>query len=260
MGFQQIMGLVLGVLVFIAVLGGFAYLSKRVSGGAALSGRRMKVLDRTMLTRDSYVLLVQIGLRILAVGVGKGAPALLCELSPSDFPEFAKKTAGERKDPGFWGRFASNIKAGFTGKSVVQPEEEASFSDILQQIAEKDPVPGEEVAGDAGYPHLWEAERRPAPPRFGRRVNYQSSIENMNRLSEPDMLDRRARFYSGPDKTPPRRDPAPSAPPSPHVPPPELPRSAAAEEERTERIDQLLDLIAQRQSRMDGRNNTGDMG
>lgn len=268
MGLGEALGLAFAILIFVAVMGGFVYLSKRMSGGKVFSGRRIKVIDRMMLSRDSYVMLVQIGMRLLAIGVGKGAPTILCELSPSDFPEYAKKTDESPKDTGFWNLFKRNMKASLTKGGAAPTEDNASFAAVLQQMAEKDPVPGAENARDAGYPHLWEEERRPAPPRF-RRPNYQASIENMTRLSEPDTLDRRSRFYGD---TSVRPGPRPAAGPPPQAaytapPPPAAPAlpsnpydDGTGEEDRSERIDQLLDLIAQRQSRMDDRNDTGDMG
>ena len=277
MSFQQKLGLVFGAFVFIAILAGFVVLSKRMSGGPVLSGRRIKVIDRMMLTRDSSILLVRVGLRILAVGVGKGVPSLLCELSPKDFPEFAAKPEESPKEAGFWNRFARNMKSGLTGGSISQTEEDASFAAVLQQIAEKDPVSGAENAGDAGYPLLWEEEQRPAPPKF-KRSGYQASIENMTRLSEPDALDRRSHQqqwqqqrerqrqraaapgvrFAGAEA--PMQPPPVYAPPMPPPPAPEPPAPAVSDEERSGRIDQLLDMIAQRQSRMDNRDDTGDVG
>lgn len=276
------LGLALGILVFTAVLGGFYYLSKRVSKGAFFSGRRVKVLDRMMVSRDVTILILQIGTRLLAVGVGKSGATLLCELSPSDFPELLKKTEEPEGKTGFLNRFARNMKAGFTGSEPVQPDNDASFAEILQKIAESrpDPVPGAVNAGDAGYPHLWEEEPRysvPSAPQRPKRPNYQASIENMTRLSEPDALDSKVRYSGAPPvRTEQRVASAPVSytPPPTYVPPPaytppplakqDVPPVPVAEptteEERTGRIDDLLDLIAQRQSRMDNRNNTGDKG
>jgi flagellar biogenesis protein FliO len=247
-GFQEILGLVLGVLVFIAVLGGFVYLSKRVQKGTVLSGRRIKTLDRMMVSRDSAILLVQVGARLLAVGVGKGPPSFLCEFSASDFPGLSAKTGTDKEPSGFWRRFARNMKNGITGGNPIQSQADTSFAEVLRQMTEKDPVPGGENAGDAGYPLMWEEERRPAPNRFRR--SYQHSIDNMNRLSEPDRLDRRSRYYGDPEER--NRRPAPP------FPPPEPSKPVVNEEERTERIDRVLDLISQRQSRMDERNELGE--
>jgi flagellar biogenesis protein FliO len=252
---SQQWGLVLGVFVFVAILGGFVWLSKRVTGGSVFTGKRVKVIDRTMLTRDSMVVLVQIGPRILAVGAGKGAPSLICELSPSDFPEFLNGEDAVQKSSGFWSRFARNMKAGVTGNAASRPNQDASFEEMLRQISEKDPVSGAEAAGDAGYPHFRETpgqdERRPGGGRFRR--SYQANIENMTKLREPDKLDRRSRFYDEPDDNSRR-----AAPPPP--PPPKPPKPVMSEEERAERIDNVLDLIARRQSRADDRNDTGEAG
>jgi flagellar biogenesis protein FliO len=230
--------LVLGILIFVALFGGFIWLSKKFSGGSIVSGRRIKVIDRMMLTRDSTILIVQVGMRLLAVGTGKGAPSLLCELSPSDFPEFGKPPGARQRAGGFWERFARYFKAGFAGKD--DSDEDTSFAEVLRQISEKDPVPGAENAGDAGYPNVREEQR---PPNRFKRSGYQHSIDNMSRLSAPARLDRRSRLY-----------PEGNQPPSPPPPPP-----VVTEEERTERIDHVLDLIAQRQSRMDERNDTGEL-
>ncbi|MCL2002678.1 MAG: flagellar biosynthetic protein FliO [Oscillospiraceae bacterium] len=242
-GLPETVGLILGVLVFIAVLGGFVYLSKRIQKGAAFSGRRIKVLDRMMLTRDSAVLLVQVGARLMAIGTGKGAPSFICEFSPSDFPEFAAKNAAGKEPPGFWGRFFKHMKSGVAGGHPGQADEDASFAEVLRQIAEKDPVPGGQSAGDTGSPVIREEDRRPQTNRFKR--SYQNSIENMTRLSEPDRLDRRSRLYGGAEE-----HARPTPPPA---------KPAVSEEERTERIDRVLDLISQRQSRMGDKNDTGEL-
>lgn|GEM_PF-2877825 len=260
-GARQTLGLVLGVLVFIAVLCGFVVLSKRLSKGSVFSGKgkQVKVIDRLMLSRDSAVMVVQIGSRLLAVGVGKGAPSFLCELSPEDFPEPIGNEPRARNPSGFWGRFAHNMKANMTGGKTIRPGDDlstngdSSFADVLRQISEKDPVSGAEDAGDAGYPHL----REEKPQRF-RRGNYHTSIENMTRLSEPDTLDRRSRYYG--DTTSVRPPQPPAAVPPPEPPQPMPPAPAATETERKEQVDQLLDMIAQRQARMEPRKNTGDKG
>jgi flagellar biogenesis protein FliO len=245
---QQQWGLVLGVLVFVAIFGGFIYLSKRLQRGAAASGRRIKILDRAMLTRDSAVMLIQVGTRLMAVGVGKGTPSILCELSHSDFAEPENKPEAGRSDSGFLERFMRSMKSGVTGGGAAQSHQDASFSDLLRQLAENDPVSGAENAGDAGYPYLPDEERRPAN-RFKR--NYQRSIDNMNRLSEPDRLDRRSRYYGDGRVRPAESGTPPMTPPAPP------PRPVVSEEERAERIDNVLDLIAQRQSRTDERNDAG---
>jgi flagellar biogenesis protein FliO len=262
----QLWGLVLGVFVFVAVLAGFVYLSKRMSSGAVLSGRRIKIIDRIMVARDSTILLVQIGTRLMAVGVGKGPPTFICELSASDFPELSKNPEAETADTdGFWKRFKRHFKANLTGKTAGRKNESSSFAAVLQEIAEKDPPPGTTNAGVAGYPRFTEEERRPPQQRF-RRGGYQKSIENMNRLSEPDSLDRRTRGYATPPPYPhsPQQaaqihPPQQAAPPPAPVPARTVLPPAENMEERGERIDQLLDIIAQRQSRM-AQNDTGDKG
>jgi flagellar biogenesis protein FliO len=250
---QQQWGLVLGVLVFVVIFGGFIYLSKRLQGRAPFSGKRVKVIDRMMLTRDSAILLVQVGNRLLAVGVGKGAPSFLCELSSSDFPEY---TGPATQTPaGFWSRFVRNIKTGITGGRPDQAQEDASFAEVLRQISEKDPVSGAENAGDAGYPHIIEEERRPVPNRFRR--SYQSSIDNMTRLGEPDKLDRRSRFYDEGHNRPaasgmPRgyselasvSEGGPASVRRARIMPD---KPLVNEEERAERIGNVLNLIEQRQ-------------
>jgi flagellar biogenesis protein FliO len=206
---------VLGFIVFFAVLGGFFWLSKRVSGGQLLAGRRMKVIDRVMVSRDSTIVLVQIGSRLFAVGTGKGTPTFICELSPSDFPEPADKPEKSSGPGGFWGRFARNMKANVSGAAAeTSAAEEASFAEVLMQI--KDPPSGAEDAGEAGHTLLREEEETSFPSRL-RRPSYQVSIENMSRLSEPDNLDSRL--------------------------------SRKREAPRAERIDSVLDRIAKRQSR-----------
>ncbi|MDR1669703.1 MAG: flagellar biosynthetic protein FliO [Oscillospiraceae bacterium] len=234
----SIVGLVLGLLVFVLILGGFVYLSKRISKGTVFSGKRIRVIERLMVSRDASVLLLQIGLRLFVVGAGRDGVNLLSELSASDFAE-AQKSESPR---GFMSRFKSNLRANVT--QTNKPEADTSFAELLQKM--KDPVSGSaEGAGNAGHPHTAD---KPETPRYDR---YQNEIENMTRLSQPDALDRRAHNPPPRYETPSRR-PAPV--PSPAEPDPKN------EKERAERIDQLLDLVSQRQARLDDRNNTGDKG
>ncbi len=248
----SVLGLVLGFLVFAVILGGFVYLSKRISKGTALSGKRLKVLERLMLSKDASILLLQVGLRLVVVGAGRDGITLLLELSPSDFAEAQKKT--EESPRGFLSRFTRNMKTNFTGSAGSTVD--ATFAELLRKMEEKDPVTGAaEDAGNAGYPHIqddqpsWQRVETSAP----RRAGYQNEIENMSRLSQPDALDRRAHAETPRYAAPPRRPTPPSASVS-HSSEP------GNEKERAERIDQLLDLVSQRHARIEDRNKTGDKG
>ncbi len=77
------------------------------------------------------------------------------------------------------------------------------------------------------------------------RGDYQASIDNMTKLSQPDRLDRRTRA----DRLGTSSSPSGSArPPSPPLSGNAVLGESAAMPEREERIDELLDMIASRQS------------
>jgi flagellar biogenesis protein FliO len=191
----------------------------------------MKIIDRMMVSRDTSILLVQIGTRLLAVGSGKGMLSLICELSPSDFLGFAEKTAvgSSSESGGFWKRFARNMKANVTG-SASETDADTSFAEVLMQIAEKDPPSGAEDAEDAGPVSLQEEEEISFPSRL-RRPSYQVSIENMSRLSEPDNLDKREGRGKSDSFAAERLN------------------RKLEEHSGSEKIDHVLDLIAKRQKK-----------
>jgi flagellar biogenesis protein FliO len=249
-GFPQDLRLFLGILAFIAGLGGFIWLSRRVSGSRMLTGRRMKVIDRMMISRDSSILLVQIGSRLFAVASGKGVPSFISELSPSDFPEPEDKVIS--KPDGFLGRFVRNMKANASGADA-ETDTDVSFAEILKHI--KDPPSGAEDAGDAGHTCLRE-EETPFPSRL-RRPGYQVNIENMSRLGEPDNLDSRfqkrkeEREWGGFVPARLTRNKETREMGNSHTPVRPVPK-----EGRGERVDQVLEMIAKRRSEKD----TGDMG
>lgn len=192
-----------------------------------------------MVTKESSVLLLQIGLRLLVVGAGRDGVTLLFELSPADFDDTQKKP--DEYKQGFWGRFGKNMKANLTG-TQPQTGEDDSFAELLRKMTEASAAANEPAPPPQGW------EQSAAPKRSG----YQVEIDNMSRLSQPDALDRRARTEN--PFTPSRR-------PEPTVRQPSAARPAPEnDKERAERIDQLLDLVSQRQARLDDRNHTGDKG
>jgi flagellar biogenesis protein FliO len=235
----SVWGLVLGIVVFIVILGAFYFLSKRIAKGSVFAGKHMKVIERVMLGKETSILLLQVGLRLVVIGTGRDGMTLLFEMNAGDFMAAQKK---EGEPQGLFGRFTKSVRSGLTGASEA---ESASFADLLRRMEERNPVAApEQEAGDAGSPHIWEKH----PPRHAK---YQSEIENLLRLSQPEAFDRRDRpaDFSAPRyETPPR--------PEAH----RLGAEGRSDKERAERIDQLLDLVSQRQARLDDRNHTGDKG
>ena len=193
---DQTLGLVLGILVFAALMAGMFLLLKWLSrrGFAGTSGRRMKALDRLVLSKDSSVMILQIGLRLFAVSVGRDGVRLISELKSSDFEQSAPEQAQAAR-AGFFRRFIHNMKINMRlapkdakpmGPGASIPAAHDSFADVLAQVARREsenPSPDVSVEGESGRPHVEETAAKP---------DYQSRIDQMKRWGEPDSLDRRA--------------------------------------------------------------------
>ncbi len=104
------LGIVLGLFWAIARTG-----SKRMGGSRSL----MKVRSRQSLSRSSSVAVVEVGSRVLVVGVSDGGVALLTELDPAEVAETAP--AAQAVASTAPGRRAGGAAAGATGRPGYGP-------------------------------------------------------------------------------------------------------------------------------------------
>jgi flagellar protein FliO/FliZ len=93
----EIVGRLLGSLfLIVGVLGLIAYLGKR---NARSSRSLMRVHARMSIAKGVSVAIVEIGERVLLVGIGEKGVNLLAELDPAELP--AEEAKAERNTPGF---------------------------------------------------------------------------------------------------------------------------------------------------------------
>lgn len=200
---DQVLYLVFGLTVFVLLMVGawllLRWLSKKGLGGGR--SKHMKVLDRLVISRDSYILLLQIAGRIFAVSVGKDSSSLICEIPHGelgfDEQERQDKTTETpavkaAENPGFWKRFSHNMRLNMgllpkgtqpmapPSKSEPTPKESAeAFKEVLERIQQAQQtnsnpsgspesgraVSGQNHANDSGRP---EAGQRNSAARSGR--------------------------------------------------------------------------------------------
>ena len=107
---------VLGFAAFLAVIAlsyfALRWLSKRTVG---VSSRHMRVIERLAVGQGTFLMLVRVGERVLALSATKDGLKFLCELSPSDIgdAEAPVRENVRESDPGsltFGRRFAHNMR------------------------------------------------------------------------------------------------------------------------------------------------------
>ncbi|MDR1736016.1 MAG: flagellar biosynthetic protein FliO [Oscillospiraceae bacterium] len=76
--------LVFGIVLFAAMIVGAIVLMRVSRRGFGRHSRYIRVIERFPLNRDSSIVLVSIGTRLLAVCVGRDGGSLLCELEPGE--------------------------------------------------------------------------------------------------------------------------------------------------------------------------------
>lgn len=277
--------LVGGIVIFVAMLVGAWLLIRLLSGkGFSRQGRYFRVLDRFPISRDCSILLLAVGSRVLAVCVGKDGGSLLCELDPVEIEGFsvggaATKQESEGQDASFGKRFVHNMKYNMgvlpKGTPPMRPsapqsagKNDADFSAILQAI---------EKSGAAQ-----ETVQRSADPAEMRAADYRAAVDNMRRLAQTEAPAARSkpkpdpsagtapspagRTQSSDEETarellrmlqdrkashekPKPADTKPSTPRTESSVGPRAGDAPVIRPDREDQIDEILDKIAQRQSR-----------
>lgn len=315
---NQYFQLIFGLAAIIALMALCFFMLRRLSknrGGTITAD--MKIVARMVLSRDTTLMIVKLGVRLLALSVGRDGARLICELNAADLPEEPEEASFN--EASFWTRFWHNLKVNLRilpkGTPYMTPgkpeerksetEDNKSFETVLRKIAEQktDPVPGAQSAGDSGYNGVWMSNPDETPRNH---MSYQTALDNLSMLKEPDRLDRRAtgvfspqnvyqrpkeyrpptipgvRQTGFPEEMEPRYDaprypqntqpyrqyPQRSSPyesvrggnpyreeqPEYQRQPVSPPQTAQETPQRVERIDKLLDLIAERQSHYEDQN------
>lgn len=115
-------GFYVGLTAFIVVLVLALFLLARLHRPGGLIGgssaRRLKVLERMPVTRESSVVLLQVGSRVLAVCLGRDGGNVLCEMplseyappAPAPSDTSAPAPAPAPAAPGFLARFWHNLR------------------------------------------------------------------------------------------------------------------------------------------------------
>lgn len=247
-----------------------------------------------MVGKDTVIQLIQIGSRHLLISVGREGARFLCELSEKDLiPDTAEENQSQnrnntKQDPGFLGRFGHNMKVNMgllpkgtpymtptRDKGASTDEKTLPFDAVLRQAEEKQQSPVSDEQQRSGHRHIESGipkESPPEPSKPPRKINYQNSIDQMVKLGEPDLLDRRAKpapslseyaaelhavTHPSPDnqvterkdKGQPVRLENPIQSPLKPMHRKEATETAASAGNREHQIDTLLDMIAERQSR-----------
>ena len=113
--FNMIWGIVLTFAVLFGALFLARWLSKRTLNGASGS---IRILERAAVSRDAYIMLLQVGARVIVVGANKEGMTPLCELTPEEYANLApaarprgQSGGGQSQpQPDFFRRFAHNFK------------------------------------------------------------------------------------------------------------------------------------------------------
>ncbi len=113
--------LVIGIIIFVAMIIGARFLLKWVANRPLPKGSHIRILDRISVINDCTLMLVEVAGKVLLIGVSKEKTSFLCELDSEligGSPDFTSQTgtpspaasSGEEKDTTFSERFFHNLK------------------------------------------------------------------------------------------------------------------------------------------------------
>jgi flagellar biogenesis protein FliO len=243
----------LGVLLFVLMLAAMLvllfFLQRR--GGFA-GGKRVKVIERVSITRDTALVVLRVGARCLVVCAGKDGGNLLCELSPDEIEaSAAREEREEPRPPGFFKRFWHNLRLNLgllpkgtrplTPRAAPPPAEPESFAALMRNLRQQ-----QDAAPPPPEPPAPEPPPKPPAPAPARPSARERPLIEKDYRSALDDMRRNARLTT----SIPAVSPAPEAAG-------ELFTRGEAGEFTDDKIDALLDAIAKRRARYTSREEQG---
>ncbi len=132
--------LLIGLFAFVAILFAAWLILKWLTRKNSLFGRgsHMKVLDRLYLGKDSYIALIELGGKILAVGVCKDRMSTLSSFSPAEF-ELERDIETEEASPLSFGLGRIFSRTGDKARGGGAPvAAKTAFSDLFKGLVSKD--------------------------------------------------------------------------------------------------------------------------